>query len=614
MVDKSTLASVPKGPGVYLMKDAKGRIIYVGKAKNLRARLRQWFSEKQPLTTWGTLMLQRVESFDYVLTDSEVEALALESNLIKHHKPQYNVMLMDDKQYPFLRLGLDEDFPSLTVVRRVKNDGARYFGPYPEVGAMRRTLKLVHRLFKFRPCRRDVGKLRADRHHRPCLYYHLGQCLAPCRPEVSKQAYAEVVRQTISFLEGRQTKLVNRLRKQMEQAAEALEFERAARLRDVLRDVEKALAEQKAISTTFNEANLLVVAPGEPALVLVMFFRFGKLVGEDSFHLQADEHRDEGEILAEFIKQHYGRAAYVPKLLLLQAPPNDRAVLAEWLTRLRGSKVELIVPVRGEKRRLIELAERNAAELQAREREQRKREEERAALALSELQRLLELPAAPRRIETYDISNISGLHSTGSMVVFLDGRPAPAHYRKFNLRGDYDRPDDYARMEELLLRRLARLDSKEPSFGQRPDLLVIDGGKGQLNVALRALRKLDLDLPVISLAKRFEEVFAPGRSRPLALSEGGPAHLLLQRMRDEAHRFAITQHRTVRSRRTWQMELESIEGIGRVRLRKLLAHFGTVEALSKASLPELARAPGMNRKVALQVYFHFHPEEAPNEN
>ncbi len=594
------------------MKDARGRIVYVGKAKNLSNRLHQWFVQKPP-TVWGELMLEKVVTFDYLLTDNEIEALALECSLIKQEKPPYNVMLTDDKQYPYLRIDVGSPFPMLRVVRKIEKDGALYFGPYPDVGSMRGTIRLIHRLFKFRPCRKDLSKLRADASWRPCLYFHIGQCLGPCRPEVSQAENKAISDKVVDFLQGRHEQLAKRLEKEMKAASAELDFEKAASLRDQFRDVTVLLGEQKLVSTRLHEADLITLLPGEPALLLLLFFRFGKLVGQDDFHLAGSQDRPVEEILTEFIKQRYASVAYVPELLLLETEPQETELLAEWLSGLRGSKVELVVPKRGERRKLMDLAARNLEELRAREQYRKSIEKEQADLALGRLQNLLGLPARPSRIETYDVSNTSGTNATGSMIVFEEGLPAKSQYRKFNLRGDYPKPNDYAMMEELLGRRFRLSGQDDESFRRRPDLVLIDGGKGHLKVAVEVLGALGLnEIPIASLAKQEEQVFIPGRKTPVALEEGEPAHFLVQRMRDEAHRFAITQHRSVRTRTSLQAELESIEGMGRIRLRKLLAHFGTIETVASASVMDLARAPGMTRPVAERLFLHFHPEEEPD--
>ncbi|KUK40590.1 MAG: UvrABC system protein C, partial [Clostridia bacterium 62_21] len=578
-------AQMPDRPGVYLFRDERGRVLYVGKAKSLNKRVRTYFQRGQPAKVMA--MLQRAQDLDFIVTDSEIEALILECNLIKEHRPRYNVVLKDDKNYPYIKVTVNEEFPRVLITRRQLQDGARYFGPYTRAGAVHDTLRLLKKLFPFRSCTQQRFTNR-----RPCLNFHIKRCLAPCTGQVDREEYAAVIREVCLFLEGRHEDLVKDLTARMQEAAEHLEFERAAELRDQIQAIEQVVARQKIVSTRLEDRDVVALArDGDTGQAVVFQVRQGKLVAEESLPLRGTADKSEEEVLAAFIKQYYSRASFIPpEILLNRLLGDEEEVIAAWLAAARRGKVRLETPRRGKKRELVAMAERNAAYLLARE----VAREAHDAEVLAELARALELHAPPRRMEAFDISHIQGREAVASMAVFQDGRPQKAAYRRFRIhsRG----PDDFAAMGEVVARRFARAD--DPKFAPLPDLVLIDGGKGQLNAALKAMRAAGHgEIPVFSLAKEEELIYAPGRSEPIRLPRDAAALHLLQRLRDEAHRFAVEYHRAARTRKTLGSLLEEIEGVGAARRRALLQAFGSLEAIRKASVEELARVPGMNRKV-----------------
>ncbi|MCD6361571.1 MAG: excinuclease ABC subunit UvrC [Armatimonadetes bacterium] len=633
------LKDVPDEPGAYLMLDAQGEIIYVGKARSLRKRLQQWFRESSDLSPWAALMIERTRSFDFIVTRSELEALALEYNLIKEHEPRYNIKLVDDKSYPYLRL-TDELYPRLTVVRDLARDArvrlpgrykqqrglhdpqqqqplsmreGRLFGPYPSAQAMRRTMRVVQQLFGLRSCRR---KLTGEPCGRPCLNYHIARCVGPCTGEVTPEEYGEIVREVCLFLEGRADEVLDKLRAQMEAAAEKLDFERAAQLRDRLKAVEKVTESQLMVATEERDQDALGVAMKEGrAVVALLAVRRGRLIEKQQFHLDQVEGYSEGEALAAFMAQHY-QEAHIPREVLLSHAVEETDRWEEVLSELRGQKVRVNTPQRGEKRRLTELATHNAQLAADRAREQGAVEAEHHR-ALQELAEALGLEAPPERIECFDISNTQGREATGSMVVFTDGVADKAAYRRFRIWESGDRPDDYAMMNEVLMRRLRRAAEGDEKFLPLPELLVVDGGKGQLGVAERAVRSWELDdVTVASLAKREEEVFVPGRSDPVPMSAYPHAQRLMQQLRDEAHRFALAHHRATRDRRLTESVLEQVSGIGPARRRALLTTFGSLEAIAQATVEDLERVPGMTRSAAeaLRRFLDEAVEQADTES
>ncbi len=617
------LSSVPDLPGAYLMKDAEGNILYVGKARSLRKRLRQHFRENAPNYGWTEQLYAHADDVEFTVTSSEVEAFILEANLIKEHKPRYNIRLADDKSYPYLKL-TDEMYPRLMVLRDLPRDarvsfpgrggGRRFhdphqqkvhgtgsgqiFGPYPDASSMRRIMQIVPKLFKLRSCRR---KLDGTENGKPCLNLHIGRCLGPCRgvEYVSREEYGEAVRLTARFLEGKSGEIVKDLETEMQVAAEGLDFESAARLRDRIKAIRRVTQDQVMVANENRDQDVLGVAlSGETALVACLQVRSGRLVKQDQVPFGHAADRAGAEVLDAFLTQHYSRATYIPPEVLVGEDVEDMDEWAELLGEARGTKVRVYRPQRGEKRRLVELATKNAEiRLQAIEKSHAAQQQATQG-ALRDLADALGLPETPRRIECYDISTTQGRNSTGSQVVFTDGLPDKRSYRRYRIIAD-GKPDDYAMMGEMLERRLRRGLSDDPKFLPMPDLILVDGGKGQLNKALEVLGDSGLgDTPVAGLAKQEEEVFLPGAPDPVDMSGHQSAHFLLQRVRDEAHRFAITHHRGLRDSQITRSVLDDVPGIGPERKRELLKAFPSVQEMTRASVEELAAVDGMDRSAA----------------
>jgi len=600
-------ARYPTRPGVYLMRDSAGRVLYVGKAKNLRTRLRSYFSARGDSRAHIRFLLARIASIETLVTDTEKEALILENTLIKEHTPRYNIDLRDDKTYVSLRLDLREEYPALEVVRRMPRDGALYFGPYASAGAVRETLKLIYRIFPLRHY--PVATCR--RRGRPCLYHQIGQCCAPCYGKITVAAYRKLVDGVTALLTGREEEVLRELRARMQRASEGMRFEEAASLRDQVRAIEQTVERQKVVAADGADRDVIGLhRAGGSVEIAVIFVRSGKVTGRNSFGLQW--RAVEEELLSDFLREFYGREVMIPPRILLPFAPEDHSALQEWLTERRERKVELLVPQRGEALRLVEMAAQNAQEA-GRERGDRERERHEV---LRSIAAHLHLGRPPRRIECFDISNVQGRHSVGSMAVLLDGEPAPREYRRFRIRS-VEGADDYASLREVLERRLTRGAGSE----ELPDMLLIDGGKGQLGVAQQLLDELGLadtiDLAGIAKSRvrrnvrgkaveRSEErFFLPGRKNPVVLRGGSPELFLLERLRNEAHRFAITYHRTVRRKATLTSGLEEIPGVGPGRRKALLKHFGSLKRVRSASLEALLAMPGLPADVAQAVYTFF---------
>ncbi|GEA14751.1 UvrABC system protein C [Moorella sp. E308F] len=590
------LARLPDHPGVYLMRDAKGEIIYVGKAASLKNRVRSYFRGQHPPRT--QVLVSHIADFEYILTDNEVEALILECNLIKEHRPRYNVSLKDDKSYPYIKITTQEQFPRLQITRSLVRDGSRYFGPYTNVGALRETLKLLRGLFPVRTCRETPLQHRS----RPCLNAHINRCLAPCSGKVSPEAYREAVDNIILFLEGKHTTLVKELKEKMEAAAERLEFEKAARLRDQLRAVQEVCARQKITDAGGDDADAVAFArEGEAALGLIFFSRGGKVIGRDHFFLTGTEGLSRGEIMAALLKEYYSRGVEIPPQILLHDEPDDAATIASWLGRLRGGRVELKVPKRGSKLKLLQLVHENAVSLLQEHLLARQRQEEGGKAALMELQQALGLPRLPRRMEAYDISNFQGSSPVGAMAVFVDGRPLTSAYRRFQIK-TVKGPNDFASLQEVLSRRFRRAAGQDPRFAELPDFVLIDGGLGQLHAAREVMAAMGVAaIPTFALAKEEELLFREGSPEPVRLPRDSRALQLLQHLRDEVHRFAITYHRQKREKGAYRSVLDDIPGVGPKRKRALLRHFGSVTRISQATLEELLAVEGMNRAVAARI-------------
>jgi excinuclease ABC subunit C len=599
---KERLDSIPTRPGVYLMKGEADDVLYVGKAINLRSRLRSYFQASSALSPRVQRLVENVADLDFFVTESELEALILECNLIKRHHPHYNVRLKDDKRYPYIKITWQEDFPRVTVVRRMQADGARYFGPYTSSAAMRQTLDLLRRIFPYLTCKRKI----TGTDDRSCLYHHIGRCLAPCIGAVSKDEYRDMMQQVCLFLEGKGEEIIASLRRRMESAAENMEFERAAGLRDQIEAVERVIERQRVVTASLVDQDAVAMAGEDGEVCVQVFFvRSGKLVGHEYFLMEGTGEAEAPEILTSFLKQFYDHAAHVPPEILLPAEIEETQIIEKWLRERRGGRVTLRVPRRGLKRKVVEMVEENAREtlnhLMARE----QIEKNRAMAGVSDLRSQLDLDAPPLRIEAYDISNIQGVAATGSMVVFVEGVPSKKEYRRFKIRA-VQGPDDYAMLQEILRRRFRRATIGEAgtrgSWAELPDLIVVDGGKGQLNAALEILAENGLDtVPAIGLAKAREEVFKPGMSDPIILPPDSAGLHLLQRLRDEAHRFAIVYHKGLRRSQSLSSVLEEIPGVGPKRRRALLRRFGSLDAIRQASLDDLASVQGMNESIARRV-------------
>lgn len=595
------LNRLPNSPGVYLMRDAEGNILYVGKAASLHHRVRSYFSAGPRLSPKLQRMVSRVADIDFFVAASEQEALILELNLIKQYHPRYNVRLKDDKTFPYLKIAISDAWPGVYVTRRLEQDGGRYFGPFASARSVRQTLKVLQGIFPFRSCSKAItGKA-----PRACLQYHLGHCLAPCIGAVSRTEYAAVVEEVILFLEGKQERVVRELRVRMNRAAGALDFEKATLIRDQIQAIHQVIEGQRIAAAVRGEQDVIAFAQdGDQACVQVFFVRNNKLTGRESFRLQGTRQEAPPQIMSSFIKQFYASSPAVPPLVLLQYPVEDKPVIKEWLQSRRGARVEIQVPRRGSKKQLIDIVAENARQGL----EQLKIKEMAAPraleAALAEVARELGLPGRPLRMEAYDISNIQGKSAVGSMVVFERGKPKPAHYRRFKIK-TVSGANDYAMLQEVLQRRfrhgLKSAASATDTWSILPDLVLIDGGKGQLNAALSALGEAGSAIPVASLAKENEEIFLPRRKEPVVLPRSSPGLQLLQRLRDEAHRFAITYYTRVHRRQTFASALDGIPGVGPKRRRALLRQFGSVPRIREASVDELVAATGMNRSQAQRI-------------
>jgi excinuclease ABC subunit C len=601
---KERLKALPETPGVYLMRDAQGRVIYAGKALSLRNRVPNYFQASSVLPEHIAAMVARVYEFEVITTATEKEALVLEQTMIKRHRPRFNIRLRDDKNYLYIKLPLNEDFPRITLVRRPANDGARYWGPYTHAIALRTTLKTVRRVIPYRSCKDSEFAL-----GRPCFYYHLNLCSAPCAGFINREEYHEQLNQVASFLDGRSDHVAKRLKQQMREAADRLEYEAAARYRDRLDAMERMAERQKVLAMGRYDQDLFGLARADgQGSVRVFSVREGRLSGSENFDLVGlGKDQSNADILNAFVSQYYGSATHIPKEVFVPETLPDRELIEQWLSERRGSNVTVRVPQRGKQRELLEQAAANAAETMRQMRIRLDYDADRTASLLNDLQTRLALPTLPVRIECYDISNIQGKYPVGSMVVFEDGRPKPAHYRHFRIK-TVQGANDFAMLQEVLRRRFSRHARseegmpEEPSFSRLPDLVLIDGGKGQLSAAREVLESLGLaSVSTFGLAKEHEELFRPGDSEPIRLPIDSEALFLVQRVRDEAHRFAITFHRVVRKKDAFASVLDGISGLGPVRRRALLRQFGSVDKIRNASLDELVAVKGITRAVAVAI-------------
>jgi excinuclease ABC subunit C len=662
---QATLNSLPHKPGIYLFKDAEGTILYVGKATSLYNRVRSYFGDPGDLSPKNRALVARIANIEYILVANEVEALILENEYIKRNQPKYNVRLRDDKNYPYIKVSLTEDFPRVYRVRSFRNDGNRYFGPYTNSGAVDSTLDLINKLFPFRTCRYDASAWAPPRGQeeqppagwkqkllaRPCTQFYIHRCNAPCVGRTTRAEYDDVIRQVILFLEGKHDEVLDELRHQMEEAAETLEFERAAVLRDRLQAVERLLEKQKIVNTSGGGDQDVVALAGadDEACALVFFFRGGRLAGREYFILQGTRDATPEEVISSFLQQFYDQASYIPAEVVVEREPQEVDALQAWLRQRRGAAVTVTIPRRGDKLRLVEMVAQNAREVLEQQRIKWLSDSQKTAMALEELQEMLNLPAPPQRIECFDISNIQGTSAVGSMVVFEGGKPKSDEYRRFRIR-TVEGANDVASHQEVLRRRFRRLlatgegneagadgvdgadqspavtsadagqpdasapgapaepDERDGGWAHMPDLIVMDGGRPQLNAAMEVLNELDVRVPAIGVAKEdhgtigtHEEVYLPDRPEPIVVDRGSQGLYLLQRVRDEAHRFAITYHRQVRTGRTLRSQLDDVPGIGPKRKRALIKRFGSLKGIAAASVEDLASVEGMTRDVAERV-------------
>ena len=604
------LKKLPGKPGVYIMHDETDAIIYVGKAISLKNRVRQYFQSSRNKGVKIEQMVTHIRRFEYIVTDSELEALVLECNLIKEHHPKYNTMLMDDKTYPFIKVSTNEPFPRVMLARKIAKDKAKYFGPYTSAGAVRDTIDLLHKLYHIRSCNRslprDIGK------ERPCLNYHIKQCDAPCQGYISQEEYGKAVAEVVRFLNGNFDGILKELEQKMQEASDALEFEKAIEYRELLNSVKKISQKQKITDSRGEDRDILAAATsGEDAVVQVFFIRGGRLIGRDHFYLRIVKGEKIGNILDSFIKQYYGGTPFVPGELMVQEELEDAALIEEWLSVKRGGKVTIHVPKKGTKEKLVELSANNAQLVLSKDKERLKREEGRTIGAVKEIEKLLGVPNISR-MEAYDISNTNGFESVGSMVVYDRGKPKRNDYRKFKIKG-IEGADDYGSMREVLSRRFThglreREESKElGSFTAFPDLILMDGGKGQVNIALEVLDSLHLQIPVCGMVKddkhRTRGLYY--QNEEIEIDRSSEAFRLITRIQDEAHRFAIEYHKQLRGKGQVHSILDDIDGIGETRRKALMRKYANLDEIKAASVEELAAIPSMNEKAAESVYKFF---------
>lgn len=611
------LKKLPDQPGVYIMHDSTDAIIYIGKAVSLRKRVRQYFQPSHDEGIKKKQMVEHIARFEYIITDSELEALVLECNLIKEHTPKYNTMLRDDKTYPYIRVTMGEDFPRVLFSRQLKKDKSRYFGPYTSAGAVKDTIELINKIYKLRTCNRklprDIGLDRA------CLNYHIHQCDAPCQGYIDKETYSRQVSKALEFLNGNYAPVIRELETKMQDASEAMEFEKAIEYRELLTSVKQIAQKQKITNTDGEDKDIIAIASDDTdAVVQVFFIRSGKIIGRDHFHVRVGSEENTSDILVNFVKQFYSGTPFIPREIMLQENIEDISVLEEWLTKKRGHKVTIRIPQKGMKEKLVELAAKNAALVLNQDKEKIKREEGRTIGAVKEIEHLLGIKGL-NRMEAYDISNINGFETVGSMIVYEKGKPKRSDYRKFKLR-TITGPDDYASMHEVLTRRFSHgmreqqeLKEKEMpqelgSFTRFPDIIMMDGGRGQVNICLQVLQELGLSIPVCGMVKddnhRTRGLYFNNVEIPI--DRHGEGFKLITRIQDEAHRFAIEYHRSLRSKAQVHSILDDIEGIGPTRRKALMKQFQSIENIRNATEDELAQAPSMNRAAAEKVYAFLH--------
>lgn len=608
------LKKLPSKPGVYIMHDAKDGIIYIGKAISLKNRVRQYFQTSRNKGIKIEQMVTKIHRFEYIITDSELEALVLECNLIKEHRPKYNTMLTDDKTYPFIKVSVNEAFPRVLFSRTMKKDKGKYFGPYTSAGAVKDTIELINKIYKIRTCNRNLPKDIGN--ERPCLNYHIKQCNAPCQGYISKEEYRNQVGEAVDFLSGNFDPVIKMLEKRMLDASENMDFEAAIEQRELLNSVKQIAQKQKITMSDGEDKDVIALATDDTdAVVQIFFVRGGRLIGRDHFYLRVALHDTKGAILNSFIKQFYAGTPFIPKELMLQEEIEDIEVIEQWLSGKRGQRVHIRIPKKGSKEKLVELAGKNAELVLSQDRDKMKREEGRTIGAMKEIAGLLGIKDLVR-VEAFDISNISGFESVGSMIVYEKGKPKRSDYRKFKIRS-VKGPDDYASMDEVLTRRFTHglEEQKESeikkdfgSFSRFPDLIMMDGGKGQVNIALRVMEKLNLSIPICGMVKddnhRTRGLYFNNEEIPMEKSSEG--FRLVTRIQDEAHRFAIEYHRSLRSKQQVHSILDDIDGVGPARRKALMRAFKSLEAIRSASEEELTQTPSMNAASAKKVYDFFH--------
>ena len=618
------LRKLPDQPGVYIMHDKTDAIIYIGKAVSLRKRVRQYFQPSHDEGIKKKQMVEHIARFEYIITDSELEALVLECNLIKEHTPKYNTMLRDDKTYPYIRVTMGEDFPRVLFSRQLKKDKSRYFGPYTSAGAVKDTIELINKIYQLRTCNRklprDIGAERA------CLNYHIHRCSAPCQGYINKEEYGERVSQVLEFLNGNYTPVIKMLETKMVEASQAMEFEKAIEYRELLGSVKQIAQKQKITNTDGEDKDIIALASDDTdAVVQVFFIRSGKIIGRDYFHVRVGSEESTSDILVNFVKQFYSGTPYIPREIMLQEPIEDIPVLEEWLSAKRGRRVYIRIPQKGMKEKLVELAAKNASLVLNQDKEKIKREEGRTIGAVKEIEELLGMHGL-NRMEAYDISNINGFETVGSMIVYEKGKPKRSDYRKFKLR-TVTGPDDYASMHEVLTRRFKHgmqeiqelkdknLPQEVGSFTRFPDIIMMDGGRGQVNICLQVLEELGLSIPVCGMVKddnhRTRGLYFHNVEIPI--DRHGEGFKLITRIQDEAHRFAIEYHRSLRSKSQVHSVLDDIEGIGPTRRKALMRRFASIEKIREATVEELAETERMNLQAAEKVYAFFHANGASEQ-
>lgn len=610
---QDALKKLPDNPGVYIMKDSKGEIIYIGKAVSLKNRVRQYFQNSKNHSPKVRAMVSHISEFEYIITDSELEALILECNLIKKNKPRYNILLKDDKHYPYIKVTINEEYPRVMVTRKHVKDGAKYFGPYTDVSAVRETIGIIKKLFKIRDCKKTVAYGKTI--DRPCLNYHINRCLAPCQGNVDKEVYMEIIKNIMLFLSGKHEELVKELKERMTKASERLDFERAAEIRDEILSIEKISEKQKIISSALDDEDVIAYTKGDDGTCIEVFFiRGGKLLGRENFYFDVDD--VEEEILSQFIMQFYSDRDFIPRDIILQNEISEISIIESYLSDKKGSKVHIKVPKRGDKVKLLEMAKKNAEAALEQMKYKFLREKEMTEDSIKELQIILGLNDLPFRIEAFDISNIQGTDPVGSMIVFEGGKPKNKDYRRFKIK-TVKGPNDYASMEEIISRRYKRGIHErkeinegtlaEGKFAEMPDLIMIDGGEGQVTAAKRVLKELGMNIPVCGMVKddrhRTRGLIYNGEE--IAMYKDSNAFKLITRIQDEVHRFAITYHRSLRDKGSVASVLDEIKGIGKARRIALMKHFGSIEEIKKATVDELKEVEGMNESAARAVYEFF---------